>query len=176
MARKPHVLAIPFPAQGHVAPFMKLALQIAANGVKITFVNSESVHERIMASVSADIEEQSLISLVSIPDALESRGAQRNAVNFTKRAQKGMPGSLKNLIEKINQSNINEQITCVLADTTAVWALEVAKEMGIGRIAVQVAGPAVLALSLQIPQLLGAGILDNDGKNLAAFIINCTCT
>ncbi|EOY22031.1 UDP-Glycosyltransferase superfamily protein, putative [Theobroma cacao] len=163
MARKPHVLAIPFPAQGHVAPFMKLALQIAANGVKITFVNSESVHERIMASVSADIEEQSLISLVSIPDALESRGAQRNAVNFTKRAQKGMPGSLKNLIEKINQSNINEQITCVLADTTAVWALEVAKEMGIGRIAVQVAGPAVLALSLQIPQLLGAGILDNDG-------------
>ncbi|XVF11822.1 hypothetical protein REPUB_Repub08aG0060300 [Reevesia pubescens] len=163
MARKPHVLVVPLAAQGHVAPLMKLSFQIAAHGVKVTFVNSKSVHEKIMASISENIEEQSLISLVSIPDALESGGGQRNAVNFTKMAQRGMAGPLKNLIEKINQSNSNEQITCVLADTIAVWALEVAKEMGIERIAVQLAGPAVLALSLHIPQLIDAGILDNDG-------------
>ncbi|XWS60461.1 hypothetical protein CRYUN_Cryun07bG0038300 [Craigia yunnanensis] len=164
MARKPHILVIPLAAQGHVAPLMKLSFQIAAHGVKVTFVNSESVHERIMASVSADMKEQTLISLVSIPDALESGGGQRNAVNFTKRAQRGMPGALKNLIEKINQSNSNEQITCVLADATAVWALEVAKEMEIERIAVQLAGPAILALSLHIPQFIEAGVLDNDVK------------
>ncbi|XP_022736355.1 UDP-glycosyltransferase 83A1-like isoform X2 [Durio zibethinus] len=160
MARKPHVLVVPLAAQGHVAPFMKLSFQIAGHGVKVTFVNSESVHERIMASVSADMKEQSLISLVSIPDALESRVG---SVNFTKMAQRGMPGALKELIEEINQSDSSEQITCVLADTVAVWALEVAKEMGIERIAVHVAGPAVLALSLHIPQLIEAGIVDNDG-------------
>ncbi|XVF08959.1 hypothetical protein REPUB_Repub07fG0049400 [Reevesia pubescens] len=121
MARKAHVLVIPLAAQGHVAPLMKLSLQIAAHGMRVTVVNSESVHEKIMASVSANGEEQSLISLVSTPDTLESGGDQRNA------------------------------------------ALEVAEEMGIGGIAVQLAGPAVLALSLHIPQLTDAEILDNNG-------------
>ncbi|OMO89781.1 UDP-glucuronosyl/UDP-glucosyltransferase, partial [Corchorus olitorius] len=136
MARKPHVLVIPFPAQGHVAPFMKLAIQIAAHGVKVTFVNSESVHEKLIASTSGDIKE---IRLVTIPDGLDAAG-QRNIVTFTKQARIGMPGPLKDLIEQSNSTN--ENITCILADTNAVWALQVAKEMGIERIAVLVAGPA----------------------------------
>ncbi|OMO89780.1 UDP-glucuronosyl/UDP-glucosyltransferase [Corchorus olitorius] len=167
MARNPHVLVIPLAAQGHVAPLMKLAVQIAAHGVKVTFVNSENAHERIMASNStpAEIKEQiSLISLVTIPDGLGSGAGQRTGLAVAKQARKGMPDSLKDLIEKINHFNFSEQITCVVADTMAVWALQVAKEMGINRIAVQVAGPATLALSLNVPQLIEAGILDNDGK------------
>ena len=74
MTRKPDVLVIPFPAQGHVSSLMKLSLQIAAHGVKVTFVNFESIHEKVMASIRAkhDDLKDSLISFASIPDGLES--------------------------------------------------------------------------------------------------------
>ena len=53
MARQlhPHVLVISYPAQGHVAPLMKLSPQIAAQGVKVTFVNTEFIHEKTTDSV-----------------------------------------------------------------------------------------------------------------------------
>ena len=81
-----------------------------------------------------------------------------------------MPGELKKLIKKINQSNVDEQITYVITDILVEWALEVAKNMGIEGIAVHFAGPAGLALSLRVPQLIEAGILGDDGKNLATSI------
>ncbi|XVF08961.1 hypothetical protein REPUB_Repub07fG0049600 [Reevesia pubescens] len=164
MGRTPHVLVIPLPGQqGHAGPLMKLALQIAANGVKVTFVNSEFTHGKIMAAMSGKEEEQSLISLVSIPDGLEMEDDRKDTVKFAESIRRVMPVELKKLIEKINQSNVDEQVTCIISDVTIEWALEVAKNMGIEGIAVYLAGPAGLTLLLRLPQLIEAGILGDDG-------------
>ncbi|XVF49998.1 hypothetical protein PTKIN_Ptkin04bG0060300 [Pterospermum kingtungense] len=165
MSRKPHALVIPYPVQGHVAPLMKLALQIAAHGVKVTFVNSEFRHQHIMASLPKKAEKQSLISLVSIHDGVEADD-RTDMVKVAESIHRSMPGYLEDYILKINQSDVNEQITCVIADTSVGWALEVAKKQGIEAVAVWPAGGASLAFALQIPQLLEAGIIDNDGTVL----------
>lgn len=75
-----------------------------------------------------------------------------------------MPGCLKNLIEKINSSNDCEPITCVIADSSVGWALEVAEAIGIARAAFVPFGPGSLALSLHIPKLLDAAIIDPNGE------------
>ncbi|XVF49999.1 hypothetical protein PTKIN_Ptkin04bG0060400 [Pterospermum kingtungense] len=166
MGRQPHALVIPFPAQGHVAPLMKLALHIAAHGVKVTFVNSEFRNESIMASLPKKAEEQSLINLASIPDGLEADDDRTDLIKLTETVHRAMPGYFEDFILKLNQSNINDQITCVIADTSVGWALEVAKKLGIEAVAVWPAGGACLTLALQVPQLLEAGIIDNDGNVL----------
>ena len=74
------------------------------------------------------------------------------------------------LIEKINQSNDDDdQISCIIADTTVGWALEVVEKMGIKRAAVWPAGPGNLAFLLHVPKLIEDGIIDTKGKNLAAI-------
>ncbi|XVF50009.1 hypothetical protein PTKIN_Ptkin04bG0061100 [Pterospermum kingtungense] len=164
MARQPHVIVIPHPAQGHVAPLMKLSLQIAAHGVKVTFVNTEFIHEKVMASLPVnDVGEQRLISLVSIPDGLEPEDDRQDFVKLTDSITRVMPGNLRNLIDNINRSDVDEQIVCVIADSAAGWALEVAYKMGIKAVAVLLSGPATLALALHVPQLIEAGIIDTDG-------------
>ncbi|KAK6261712.1 hypothetical protein QUC31_007528 [Theobroma cacao] len=166
MARQPHVMVIPHAAQGHVAPLMKLSLQIAAHGVKVTFVNTEFIHEKVKASLPAKAEQQSLINLVSIPDGLEPEDDRQDFVKLTESMLRVMPGHLRNLIENINRSNVTEQITWVIADMAAGWALEVAKKMGIKRAAVLLSSPASMALALHVPRLIEAGIIDTDGKNV----------
>ena len=171
MARQlhPHVLVISYPAQGHVEPLMKLSPQIAAQGVKVTFVNTEFIHEKTTDSVPEKDKEQSLISLVSIPDGLD--GDDRNDVfKLAESIRRVMPGHLENLIVKLNQSNLNEQIKCVIAEASVGWALEVAKKMGIGAVAVWPGGAACLALTLHIPQLIDAQIISNDVKNMGIYI------
>ncbi|WKA08535.1 hypothetical protein VitviT2T_026249 [Vitis vinifera] len=63
-----HVLVIPYPAQGHVSPLMKLAHRISDHGIKVTFVTTESIHARLMAAMPDKDEELSQMQLVSIPD------------------------------------------------------------------------------------------------------------
>ncbi|KAK6261715.1 hypothetical protein QUC31_007531 [Theobroma cacao] len=162
MDRQPHVVVISFPAQGHVAPLMKLSLQIAAHGVKVIFVNTEVTHEKILVSLPEKVEERSLISLDSIPDGVDEDG-RNDAVKMMEAMRRAMPGYFEDyLIKKINQSNVNEKITCVIADTSVGWALEVAKKVGIEAVAVWPAGAACLALAVHVPQLLEAEIINID--------------
>ncbi|XVF08960.1 hypothetical protein REPUB_Repub07fG0049500 [Reevesia pubescens] len=163
MGRQPHVLVLPFPGQGHIVPIMKFALQIAAHGVTVTFVNTEFIHAKMMASLPEKAEERSLINFVSIPDGLELEDDRADLVKLTESVHRTMPGHLEDLILKIKQSNKNEQITCVIADTAVGWAHEMAKKMGVEAVGFWPSAGACLAMALHIPQLLDAGLLNSDG-------------
>ncbi|XP_022737716.1 UDP-glycosyltransferase 83A1-like [Durio zibethinus] len=161
MGRQPHVLVLPFPGQGHIVPIMKFAIQIAAQGVKVTFVNTEFVHAKMMASLPEKAEERSLINFVSLPDGLELEDDRADLVKLTESVHRTMPGYLEDFILKM--SNINEQITCVIADTAVGWAHEMAKKLGIEAVAFWPSAGAGLAFSIHIPQLLEAGLISKDG-------------
>ncbi|KAK1570357.1 hypothetical protein Q3G72_000673 [Acer saccharum] len=107
-----------------------------------------------------------IIRFVSIPDGLEGEDDRKDAVKTRETMLRVMPGHLKILIDKFNQSNDCEQIKCVLADTSVGWVLEVAKKMGIPGTAVTPAGPGGVGLSLHIPKLIEAGIIDTNGTPL----------
>ncbi|KAL2504983.1 UDP-glycosyltransferase 83A1 [Abeliophyllum distichum] len=161
--RNPHVLLIPYPAQGHVIPLMELALNLAKHGFKVTFVNTEFNHERVIKALPETDKVQELIQMVSLPDGLESSDDRREIGKLSESIFDVMPGELKALIERINGSK-SEKISCLIADAAMGWALEVVEKMGIKKVAFWPAAAALLALLLKIPSLIDDGIIDSDGQ------------
>ncbi|KAG9154785.1 hypothetical protein Leryth_014276 [Lithospermum erythrorhizon] len=161
MGKRPHVIAVPFPAQGHVKPLMKLAYKIASHGIKVTFVNTESTHKKLFTT-SKDVEEQDNIVFTSVPSG-SSRTAesQPGMVNVMKES---MPGYFKELIEKITSSEKDEHITCVIADSSMGWILDVAERLGIEQVAFNPASVATLAFISHIPKFIESGIVDYGGQ------------
>nr|XP_023928110.1 UDP-glycosyltransferase 83A1-like [Quercus suber] len=58
-----------------------------------------------------------LIRLISIPDGLATGDERNDTLKLTKSILKVLPGHFEDLIEKINQSNDDDQISCIIADT-----------------------------------------------------------
>ncbi|XP_030939631.1 UDP-glycosyltransferase 83A1-like [Quercus lobata] len=106
-------------AQGHVAPLMKLSHQIANQGIKVTFVSTEFIIARLTTTMPVN----SLIRLVSLPDGLEPGDDRTDALKLINIFQEVMPGHFKDLIEKSNES-YDDQISCVIAGISVVWAFE----------------------------------------------------
>ncbi|XP_018715646.2 UDP-glycosyltransferase 83A1 [Eucalyptus grandis] len=164
MAELKHVLCIPFPAQGHVTPLLKLSHCIADHGIKVTVVNTESVHTQVMAANQLD-DGSNPIDFVAFPDGLETDEERKDWVKLLESISRVMPGYLQEFIEKVKQQskgNEDEQINFVIADLTAGWALEVAERMGIKRAGFWPASVSSLALTLHIRKLIEGGVIDNE--------------
>ncbi|KAL3528454.1 hypothetical protein ACH5RR_007776 [Cinchona calisaya] len=165
MGKQTHVLAIPCPAQGHVTPLLKLSNYIASHGIKVTFVNTEFIHAKIIAAMPVHESDRSGITLTSIPDGLEHNDDRKDFIKCWNSIQSVMPLYLTDLIEKINRSNADEQITCVIADASIGWILEVADKLGIKKLVFLPAGPAGSAfLHNNIPKLIETGLIDCYGN------------
>ncbi|KAL2482384.1 UDP-glycosyltransferase 83A1 [Forsythia ovata] len=171
--RRPHVLAVPYPAQGHVMPLLKLSCQIANRGIKVTFVNTEHIHAKVLATMHGD-EEQRGIELTSIPDGLMPEDDREIFFIVTGSLRRTMPGYLIDLIEKINCKNSDEKISCVIADIAIGWILDVAEKVGAEPVAFLPAAAAGMALILHIPKLIEAGNLDKNGTMMQGELINLT--
>ncbi|KAA8547920.1 hypothetical protein F0562_004349 [Nyssa sinensis] len=113
----PHVLAIPYPAQGHVIPLMELAQCLVKHSFKVTFVNTEFNHKRVMNALSDKDSVGDQIHLVSIPDGLEPWEDRNDLGKLSEAIFQVMPGKLEELIEKINGSG-SDNISCIIADET----------------------------------------------------------
>nr|TKS08290.1 hypothetical protein D5086_0000105350 [Populus alba] len=161
----PHIVVIPYPAQGHVIPFMELSQCLAKQGFRITFVNTEYNHKRVLKALRGDINLGGGIGLVSLPDGLEPCGDRNELGKLSKAIFQVMPEKLEELIDRISMSE-GEKITCIITDWSMGWALEVAEKMKIRRAIYWPAAAAVLCSLISIPKLLRDGIIDGDGTPL----------
>nr|WIW42884.1 UDP-glycosyltransferase [Nicotiana tabacum] len=144
MVHIPHIVAIPYPAQGHVLPLMELSLWLVKEGCKITFVNSEFNHKRVIKALSENDDVQKKISLVSIPDGLGPEEDRTDLKKLTEAIAEVMPGKLEEVINMINECDKNG-VSCVIVDENMGWALGVAEKLNIRRVAFWPAAAATLA-------------------------------
>ncbi|KAJ3702790.1 hypothetical protein LUZ61_006495 [Rhynchospora tenuis] len=156
MSSPPHALVLPWPEQGHIIPLMHLSHFLADNGFKITFVNTEDRHDRIV-SAGAHADQ---FHMITIPDGLgpeESRLGPRlvDVIEYD------MPSQLENLIQKINEEG-SVKITFLIADGGMGWAVEVAERLGLRSVVFWPAPATFLATLLSIPKLRGAGVIDKN--------------
>ncbi|XP_058070352.1 UDP-glycosyltransferase 83A1-like [Magnolia sinica] len=168
---KPHALLIPFPAQGHVKPFMELSYRLIDRGFKITFVNTEFNHSRVVAASS----DHSHIRLVAIPDGMAPDEDRNEVGKLCDGIFRVMPRALEEMIRDVNESD-DDKITCIIADASMSWALEVGRTMGIRGAAYWPTSVGLLALILHIPKLIEDGVIDTDGFPLKEQIIDLSPT
>lgn len=160
---RPHVLAMPYPAQGHVIPLMELAQCLANNGIKVTFVNTDFNHTRILKSLSHTRTLNELINLASVPDGLEPWEDRNDLGKLEVSLPKAVPEALEALIEKINTTD-SDKVTCVITDYGVIWALSLAEKLGIKKSVFLPAPVSLLALAKHAKSLVDEGIVDSDGE------------
>ncbi|GJU36999.1 UDP-glycosyltransferase 83A1-like protein [Tanacetum coccineum] len=69
--RSNHVLVVPSPSQGHVIPLMDAAQRFARKGLKVTFVNTEHTHKRVINACSQKDYLSDMMQMVALPDGME---------------------------------------------------------------------------------------------------------
>ncbi|KAJ0843869.1 putative 7-deoxyloganetin glucosyltransferase [Helianthus annuus] len=168
---KPHVLIMPYPAQGHVIPIMELAHYLVKEGVKVTFINTEVTHKLVTSNWLNEDGFGDLMQMVSIPDGLEPWEDRSDLCKLTLSMLQTMPSKLEQLIQTINKEESNK-ITCVIADGCMGWAVGVVKKMGIRNAAFWSASVATLTSTLCIQKLIDDGIINENGETSIYDYIN----
>jgi len=148
----PHVLALPFPAQGHVIPLMQLSHRLVEHGVEVTFVNTEANHALVLDG----------IHLVGVPDGLADGDDRKDLGKLVDALSRHMPSYLEELVRRVEASG-GTKISWLIADAGMGWAVEVAKKLGIRAAFFWPASAAFLASLFRIPQLVQDGVIDEKG-------------
>ncbi|XP_075491425.1 UDP-glycosyltransferase 86A1-like [Primulina tabacum] len=132
--RRPHAIMIPYPYQGHINPFVYLAMKLASHGFTITFVNTQSVHYRIsraqLRTDGADIFTKARESGLDIRYATVSDGfplsfdRSMNHDQFVEGLLHVFSAHVDELVANLCKSD--PPATCLISDTFYVWASEIA--------------------------------------------------
>lgn len=157
-----HVLVVPYPAQGHVTPLMDAAQRFTRKGLKVTFVNTEDSHKRVINAWSQKDDMGDMMQMVAIPDGIEPWEERNDLGQLTETMFRVMPDKLEELINNINKTD-DDKITCIIADYCMGWISKVAQKMGI-RLAVFSSGSAaVMAVFMSVQKLLDDQVIDSNG-------------
>ncbi|KAI3773661.1 hypothetical protein L1987_48191 [Smallanthus sonchifolius] len=71
--KKPHVVFIPLPAQSHIKCMLKLARLLHHKGLRVTFINTQSNHKRLVKSGGTCwLDDSPGFQFLTVPDGLPS--------------------------------------------------------------------------------------------------------
>uniref|UniRef100_M8C935 Cytokinin-O-glucosyltransferase 2 n=1 Tax=Aegilops tauschii TaxID=37682 RepID=M8C935_AEGTA len=131
----PHILLLPYPAQGHVNPFLRLAKAQHARGFHVTFVHTEHNHGRLLRSrgLGAVTGAADGFRFETIPDGLprSEHDATQDIWALCEATRRACPAHLRELVERLGRTEGVPPVTCVIADGAMGVAVHAAKDMGL---------------------------------------------
>lgn len=160
--RKPHAVCVPFPAQGHITPMMKLAQLLHSRGFFITFVNTEFNHRRFVRSRGPEyVKGFSDFQFKTIPDGLppSDRDATQDPQELCASIRTSCLGPFRALLTVLNTSAESPPVSCVVSDGAMSFGRKAAEELGIPEVQFWTASACGLMGYLQYPELIKRGIV-----------------
>ncbi|GER36416.1 UDP-Glycosyltransferase superfamily protein [Striga asiatica] len=157
----PHAICVPFPAQGHINPMLRLAILLHHKGVRITFVHTHYNLTRLHQS-HGPLPSHPTFRFVSIPEGLPTQ--PENAANSTQDIRSLCLSTRDNCLAPLNEliHNLNSDVppvTCVIADTAMDFALDAAERVGVPCVMLQTASAVSLMCNKYVVHLVEKGII-----------------
>lgn len=162
----PHVVCIPFPAQGHVNPFMNLAKLLHARGFHITMVYTEFNHSRLLRSKGPEaLKNYPGFRFETIPDGVppSNPNATQSVTELLYYTKKHSVVPLRDLIVKLNSNPDLPPVSCIISDGIMAFSIKVARELGIPEIQFWTASTCGLVAYMQFVELVKKGIFPLKG-------------
>ncbi|XP_059279743.1 7-deoxyloganetin glucosyltransferase-like [Lycium ferocissimum] len=133
---KPHSVCIPYPAQGHISPMLKLAKILHHKGFHITFVNTEHNHRRLLKSRGPDaLKGLPSFRFETIPDGLPpcDPDATQDIPSLSKSTTTTCLGPFKELLTELNNTSSSNvpPVSCIISDGSMSFTLAAAQDLGI---------------------------------------------
>ncbi|KAK8706566.1 hypothetical protein V6N13_050127 [Hibiscus sabdariffa] len=164
MASKLHAVCIPYPAQGHVTPMLKLAKLLHHKGFHITFVNIEYNHTQLLRARESDsLDGLPDFRFETIPNGLppsDNDNVTQDTVSLYQSLLATGLGHFRNLLRKLNDSNVSNvpRVTCIVTDDELLFPMEVAQELGVPCVGLWTASTVSLVCYTHVPRLLEEGL------------------
>ncbi|KAL2929360.1 UDP-glycosyltransferase 85A5 [Bienertia sinuspersici] len=133
---KPHVVCVPFPAQGHISPMLNLAKLLHFKGFNITFVNTEFNHSRFMRSRGPNHSLEGLPSsfrFEAIPDGLppSNPDATQDVSSVFHAVLNNLLEPFKKLLCRLSDPSLDSPpVTFILADSAMPFVLDAGSQLG----------------------------------------------
>lgn len=122
------IIFVPFPAQGHVTPMLRLAHTLVDRGdVSVTVVVPDFIHRRMgQHSVPG-------VALVSINSDVHDDGGDEppGPPAFMHAMEHHMPAQLEAMLLKAERRTGLPRVSCLVIDLLASWAMPVATRHGL---------------------------------------------
>uniref|UniRef100_A0A7N0UJH7 Glycosyltransferase N-terminal domain-containing protein n=1 Tax=Kalanchoe fedtschenkoi TaxID=63787 RepID=A0A7N0UJH7_KALFE len=168
MEPTPHVLILPFPAQGHVKPMLTLATLLSHAGLRVTFATSQAVLDPLLRHLHLPSFTAAFPSLrfAPLPDGFPTRAttnrhnpslSQLLAEAFAVTANV-TPRLFRELLADLFEKE-GEAPTCVVADGIMSFAIEAAGEFGIPVVAFRTYGATSTWVYFHLQTLIDQGLI-----------------
>ncbi|WOH14067.1 hypothetical protein DCAR_0933583 [Daucus carota subsp. sativus] len=159
---KPHALCIPYPAQGHITPMLKLAKLLHQKGFHISFVNTDFNHNRLIRSRGPNaLDGLPDFRFYSIPDGLPASDpdATQDIPALCKYTRINCLAPFRDLVSKLNNSSVSgvPPVTCIVSDAIMTFTMEAADEFGLPVVLLWTASACSLLAYMQYHQLVERG-------------------
>ncbi|KAK3029283.1 hypothetical protein RJ639_039523 [Escallonia herrerae] len=173
--KQPHAIMIPYPFQGHVIPFVHLAMKLASKGFTITFINTHYIHHQISKASESpntltsddDIFAQARKSGLDIRYATVTDGLplgfdrSLNHDQYQECLLQVFSAHIDELVGKMVVSS-DPPVTCLIADTFYVWPSKIAEMYNLVNISFWTEPALVLTLYYHLDLLRENGHFASD--------------
>ncbi|CAH8383816.1 unnamed protein product [Eruca vesicaria subsp. sativa] len=123
--KRGHVLAVPFPAQGHITPVHQFCKRLISKGLKTTLALTTFISNSIKPHPSGPV------SIATISDGYD-HGFDSSGRSFHDYVQSFKTFGSKTIADIIRKHETSDNpITCIVYDSFLPWALDVAREFGL---------------------------------------------
>nr|DAD21985.1 TPA_asm: hypothetical protein HUJ06_023448 [Nelumbo nucifera] len=164
VVKKPHVVCIPYPAQGHINPMLKLAKLLHYKGFHVTFVNTEYNHRRLVKSRGPDsVKGLPGFRFETIPDGLphsDDIEATQHIPSLCDSTRKTCLSPFRNLLSKLNDSSSSDTppVSCIVSDGVMSFTLTAAQECGIPEVLFWTTSACGFMSYVHYPHLIHRGL------------------
>ena len=122
-----HIIAFPFPSQGHINPQLQFSKRLIANGIKVTLLTTLHVSRNLKFQGAYSDS----VKIRVISDGSEDRQDIDTMRQTLDRFREKMTKNLENYFREVMDSSNPPRF--IIYDSTMPWVLEVAKEFGLPR-------------------------------------------